>query len=40
LKRKRKEVEDSESDDGEAASDEEFGWAAEDAALHAEELPE
>ena len=33
LKRKRDEIADSQSDDGTAASDEEFGWAGEDEIL-------
>lgn len=39
-KRKREEVADSESEDEEAASDQEFGWAGDDATLHAEEWHE
>lgn len=39
LKRKREEIADSQSEDEEtAASDQEFGWAADDETLNAEEL--
>ena len=39
-KRKRGEVEDSESEVEEAASDQEFGWANDDATFHAGKLLE
>lgn len=37
-KRKRGEIADSESEDGEAASDQDFGWAEDDDALNAASL--
>lgn len=40
MKRKRGEIADSESEEGEAASDQEFGWAVDDNALSIEGLPD
>ena len=40
LKRKRDEIADSESDDGDAGSDQEFGWGADDEALHTDPVAE
>ena len=40
IKRKRGEIADSESEEGEAASDQEFGWAVDDNALSIEGLPD
>ena len=38
LKRKRGEIADSESEDGDVASDQDYGWAEDDNALNAEGL--
>ena len=38
IKRKRGEIADSETEDGEAASDQDFGWAEDDDALNAASL--